>query len=214
MNQIQANKYSIAWFKLAECVSRRERERALGVYRLLAHSFDDNMAIVYQLEGDIMLAFNEVENAINKYVQAAQLYEKQGELVQAIAVYDHIITLQPSVQSLVGMIECMARIDQKESITVYIKRLCRYIIQEGDIARVITLVQESGIEFKIQAAFVIEVIGIVIKDKSIERQVTLRLIHEAVQFLLQNEQALQLLLVTLKGLDKGAYEYACVCLEK
>lgn len=213
MNQIQANKYSIAWFKLAECVSRKERERALGVYRLLAHSFD-NMALVYQLEGDIMLAFNDTENAIKKYMQAAQFYEKQDELVQAVAVYDHIIALQQSVELLISMIECMARMEAIESIAVYIKRLCYHVIQEGDIAKLIMLVQKSGIEFNLQAAFVIEAIGIVIKDVCIERQIKLRLINQAVQFLLQNEQALQLLFMRLKNLDNDAYEYACVCLEK
>jgi hypothetical protein len=37
MKQTQVDKHTIAWFKIAECVSRGEKERALGVYRLLSH---------------------------------------------------------------------------------------------------------------------------------------------------------------------------------
>jgi hypothetical protein len=211
MNQIQANKYSIAWFKLAECVSRRERERALGVYRLLAHSFD-NPALACQLEADIILAFNEPGSAISKYLQAAQLYEKQGELMQAIAVYDHIIMLQDSAQLFIKMIESAARMQDTKSISVYIKRLCHYLIQKGDIGQLIMLIQESDIEFNLQAAFLIETIGIIVEDKNIERQIKLRLINQSVQFLMQDDQVLKLLLLTLKNLDNDAYEYACACL--
>lgn len=211
MNQIQANKYSIAWFKLAECVSRRERERALGVYRLLAHSFD-SPALACQLEADIILAFNEPGRAISKYLQAAQLYEKQGELMQAIAVYDHIITLQASSQLLIKMVESAARMKDTKTISVYIKRLCHHLIQNSDIGQLISVIQESDIEFNLQAAFLIETIGIIVEDKNIERQIKLRLINQSVQFLMQDDQVLKLLLLTLKNLDNDAYEYARACL--
>ena len=40
----------------SQCVARKEKERALGVYRLLSHSFDD-LAFARQLEGDIFSFF-------------------------------------------------------------------------------------------------------------------------------------------------------------
>jgi predicted Zn-dependent protease len=73
MKQMQSDKYTIAWFKIAECVSRGEKERALGVYRLLSHSFNDN-AVASQLEADINLAFNEQDQAVVLYRQAIDLY--------------------------------------------------------------------------------------------------------------------------------------------
>ena len=44
--------YSVAWFKLAEFVTRKEKERAFGVYRLLSHSIADR-AFAAQLEACI-----------------------------------------------------------------------------------------------------------------------------------------------------------------
>ncbi len=94
MKQVPADKYTIAWFKLAECISRGEKERALGVYRLLSHSLEDS-AFVHQLEGDIFLSFNDNQEAIENYYKAAQLYKKDNRLLEAAAVYEHLLTIQP-----------------------------------------------------------------------------------------------------------------------
>jgi len=94
MKQAPSGKYTIAWFKLAECVSRGEKERALGVYRLLSHSLDDS-ALVCQLEGDIFLSFNDKKQAATNYYQAAQLYKKDNRILEAAAVYEHLLTIQP-----------------------------------------------------------------------------------------------------------------------
>ena len=94
MKQVPSGKYTIAWFKLAECVSRGEKERALGVYRLLSHSLDDS-ALICQLEGDIFLSFNDKKQAVTNYYQAAQLYKKDNRMLEAAAVYEHLLTIQP-----------------------------------------------------------------------------------------------------------------------
>lgn len=94
MDQSAKDKYCVAWFKLAECLARKEKERALGVYRLLSHSIDDE-ALAVQLEGDLLLFFDD-EVAIAKYKRAVELYEKQERLPLAIGVCEHIITLNPS----------------------------------------------------------------------------------------------------------------------
>ena len=60
MRHVPSDKYNIAWFRLAECVSRGEKERALGVYRLLAHSFGDE-AFAHQLMGDLLLSFDDAQ---------------------------------------------------------------------------------------------------------------------------------------------------------
>src|SRR5579862_6127334 len=97
MKQTQFDKHTIAWFKIAECVARGERERALGVYRLLIHSFDDP-ALAQQLEGDIILAFDEPAKAVERYKDAAILYQKSGRLLEAAAVTEHLITLSAQKQ--------------------------------------------------------------------------------------------------------------------
>ena len=91
MKEIQSDKYSVAWFKLAEFVGRGEKERALGLYRLLMHSFDDR-AFTYQLEGDLLLSFND-EEAQDRYIQAARLYQEDGNVFKAVAVYEHLLFL-------------------------------------------------------------------------------------------------------------------------
>lgn len=97
MKHLSQDKYTIAWFKLAECVSRGEKERAFGVYRLLAHSID-NDAFACQLQGDLHFSFDDIELAISKYFDAAHLYEAQDRFLEAAAVYENLISLQPSAE--------------------------------------------------------------------------------------------------------------------
>ena len=93
MRHVPSDKYNVAWFKLAECVSRGEKERALGVYRLLAHSFGDE-AFAYQLMGDLLLSFDDVQ-AIAKYQEAADRYTQENRWLEAAAVYEHLLTFDP-----------------------------------------------------------------------------------------------------------------------
>ena len=79
MKQFSGDKYNVAWFKLAEFVARGEKERAMGLYRLLVHSFDDS-AFAHQLEGDLLLSFDDTQ-AVEKYLEAAYLYETQDRLI-------------------------------------------------------------------------------------------------------------------------------------
>ena len=83
----------VAWFKLAELVSRKEKEKALNLYRLISYSFDDK-AYVLQVEGDILWSLED-NGALEKYSQAAYLYKKEKKLVSATAVYEHLLVLEP-----------------------------------------------------------------------------------------------------------------------
>lgn len=95
MKQNQKNgMYSIAWFKIAECVLRGEKERALGVHRLLAHSLDDK-ALAMQLEGDIMFACGDIDRALQVYNDAALCYISLKKYEQAAGIYEHMIFLKP-----------------------------------------------------------------------------------------------------------------------
>jgi len=93
MKQARSDRHTVAWVKLAECISRGEEERAVGVYRLLSHSCEDQ-AVARQLEGDIHLSFNNEKDAIAQYDKAADLYQKSKRLLEAAAVYEHILALQ------------------------------------------------------------------------------------------------------------------------
>jgi hypothetical protein len=82
---------SVAWFRLAELVGRGEKEKALNLYRLLSHSFDDR-AYALQVEGDLLWSFED-KGALEKYKQAAFLYKKEQKLAAAISIYEHLFTL-------------------------------------------------------------------------------------------------------------------------
>lgn len=91
MKEPVQNKRSLAWFKLTEFVVRGEKERALGIYRLLALSID-NKAFAQQLEGDLLLAFDDPV-AEEKYLTAAQLYLETQQPAIASAICEHLINL-------------------------------------------------------------------------------------------------------------------------
>jgi len=93
MPQLVSEKFNVAWFKLAEFVQRKEKERALALYRLLVHSVLD-AALILQLEGDLLLAFKD-EKAVELYKRAALLYEETGRHLEAVLVYEHIAKIVP-----------------------------------------------------------------------------------------------------------------------
>lgn len=106
MKHFSAEKYNLAWFKLAECVSRGEKERALGVYRLLLYSVGDD-ALSTQLYADILLSFGDKIAAIEKYLEAIIIYKKENKIIEAIAVYEHLLFLQPNCYDYVAELCCL-----------------------------------------------------------------------------------------------------------
>ena len=87
--EFHQDKYSIAWFKLAECVSRKEKERALAVFRLLSHSIDDP-AMVAHLEADLLFTFED-DAAISCYQKAIELYQQCERYGVAMGICNHLL---------------------------------------------------------------------------------------------------------------------------
>lgn len=98
--QQSSKEKSLAWFKLADLIARGEREKALNVFRLLAHSLQDR-AYVLQVEGDILWYLDD-KNSTEKYKQAAFLYQKEKRWVNAIAVYEHLFTQDPESYEVIS----------------------------------------------------------------------------------------------------------------
>jgi hypothetical protein len=82
---------NIAWFKLSELISRKEKERALVIHRLLVHSLNDT-AYAAQLKGDMFCALHSFERAEEAHKEAAALYEESHRAVQAAFVYETILS--------------------------------------------------------------------------------------------------------------------------
>lgn len=141
MKQIPTDKYSIAWFTLAECVSRGEKERALGVYRLLSHSLDDQ-AYMYQLEGDLLLAFNDRE-ALERYSEAARLYHKDKRILEAVAVYEHLFMLSPGNQQYItALIDLYKKLNIQSKVIFHLKTLFSLMLHQRDYTGSINALDE------------------------------------------------------------------------
>ena len=115
MRYIPNDKYTIAWFKLAECVTKGEKEKAFGVYRLLKHSLEDQ-AYANQLEGDLLSAFAD-EKAIEKYEHAAQLYYTQNRYKEAAILYEELIcNAEYNKQYMVRFIDACNHYPNKDAL--------------------------------------------------------------------------------------------------
>src|SRR3990167_3538374 len=123
MKQIERQK-SISWFKLAEFVERGEKERALGIYKLLALSIDD-AAFTYQLEGDILLAFDD-KLATSKYLQAAEHYLKQNNMTAAIGTLNHLAILAPDNPVAWEMLTDLYLNHFSNKIIIHLRNLVNY----------------------------------------------------------------------------------------
>lgn len=125
MNQLnKQGEATVAWYKLADLIARREREKALNVYRLLSHSFEDK-AYALQLEGDI-LASLEDSHAHEKYQQAAFLYKKEARWVNAICVCEHLLFLNPYDVELHGLLlDLYAKVGWKDTFQELFSSLCQ-----------------------------------------------------------------------------------------
>lgn len=103
MRQVPSDKYTIAWFKLADCISKGEREKAFGVYRLLAHSLEDE-AYAIKLEGDLLFAFHDTAAAIEKYEQAAVIYQQHKRFKEAAALYEDLLSVTPDQEKYISQL--------------------------------------------------------------------------------------------------------------
>lgn len=142
MRFLPSDKYNVAWFKLAECVSRGERERALGVYRLLAHSFDDT-AFSRQLEGDILLAFDDIAGALDRYHEAVVLYQQSQRILEAAAICEHLIVLDPQKQEYITMLaEFYGELNIAVKAATYTHMACALALAQNDLPQMAGLLEQ------------------------------------------------------------------------
>jgi len=216
MKHIPQDKYNVAWFTLAECIARKEKVRALGVYRLLAHSIDD-VAFRRQLEADILLAFQD-DVAITKYKEAAQVYRQEGRLLEAIAVYEHLHSLEPEaidhVESLIQLYE-LAKISNK--IIIHVRELFQMMMQNQklDPAADTLKLLDSLVSPDQSAQEHQQLVFALIRDERPKYKV-LEHLRAAVHGLMISEdsKALQKFLATLEALDSTYRTEANILLQK
>lgn len=145
MVEFEVGKYTIAWFKLAEFIARREKERALGIFKLLAHSLN-NKGLVFQLEGDIFLSFQDFQKAIKLYSQAALVYEEEKKFLSAAAVYEQLINLTSEpIEFIFKMLKLYFKIGNKKKITNSINLLTNIICINNKFYEIDRLIMDTDL---------------------------------------------------------------------
>lgn len=208
MSQLQSDKYNIAWFKLAEFVSRKEKERALGIYKLLIHSLPTD-AIAAQLEGDLLLAFRD-EKALQSYTRAVELYEQTEDYIKALAVCEHCLTLVPdSMYHVERSVRLYLLIGDKEKARHYADRLGKMLAIKKDTERNALLITDQNIDLdcrlRIAHSFVIESLN--------HNPASCALVEKPLTFVLQSYAAesskkLNSFLVALESIDQATFSWA------
>lgn len=194
MRHLPSDKYNVAWFKLAEFVVRGEKERALGMYRLLVHSFDDK-ALARQLAGDLLLSFKDVAGALLCYQEAAGIYQDGKRLIEAAAVYEHIGTLAPDdYESMYQLLLLYTTLKNEARFGACIQRFCKLLVQKNEINKIEQLIYE----------FPDMVVGQIKAD--IYRTITLY----AIQQNFDEQQILQYLTQTFDILLQSNVDYHCI----
>jgi len=214
MKHLNAEKYNLAWFKLAECVSRKEKERALGVYRLLSHSLD-NDALAVQLSGDLFLCFDDHQKAIEKYLQAAELYKKNNQFIESIAVYEHIIVLQPGTERHVFDL-CQLYVDSDMSFKVvdHVDRLIKK--KSFDVASKIIKKMDVSLKPQEVAKANQDLLFALLKHEVVPKEKVMQHIEKIIDGWSEvaDDYMLQDFLHQLRTLHKDFYEHAVEYLEK
>ncbi len=129
---------NIAWFKLAEFVTRGEKERALGLFRLLTHSFDDR-AFIKKLEAEILASFDD-EQAFSEYLQAAHLYRVNGQSIEAVSIYETLVIFQPDrPEHHEKVIILFEELGNREKVLQYQKQLCTLFLTQNRVDKAIAV---------------------------------------------------------------------------
>lgn len=220
MKSLAMQSYTIAWFKIADFVARGEKERALHVYRLLMHSVSDP-ALSYQLEGDILLAFDD-DAALDRYHVAANLYKKSGKLPQAISVYEHVGLFREDEKILEALLDIYVSIKHRSGMLNAFSRLAKYGLKQGKKDFVVQVIHrcsmdlDDSLQAQLYARFVR---SLLLYDEKAED--LLQHVEQAIDLFLhliadhrednlnqRDERMLQTFLTDLHVLDDNAHQHA------
>jgi len=212
--KLQAEKYNVAWFRLAECVSRREKERALGVYRLLSHSFDEK-ALAAQLYADLLLCFEDQQGAIESYKEAAQLYQKAEKMIESAAIYEHLVFLSPDEKEyLFALLEVYKSL----GLTFKMVEHAKALLDENKIDLGIELSEmlNGHIKPADTAHLQKDIVFALLKTKGVSEDKVMNQIQYTVDSIVSVDEGLLLqeFLSELKAVNSRYYTKVCAYLEK
>jgi len=215
MKHIPSDKYNVAWFTLAECVSRGEKVRAMSLYRLLAHSIEDQ-AFISQLKGDLLRAFQD-KDSIELYQEAAELYEKDNRLLEAVAVYEHLILLEPTRDRyLKSLIKLYKQLSISSKVATFLERLFDYALEQynsddaRDALNQLDNIEDAAEHINLHERF----IRLLLKQKEPSKELIIKHGKKVIDALITaDETSLQKFLTTVDAMNGDCYLELCKYLE-
>ncbi len=210
MEKEEKNKYSVAWFSLSECIARGEREKALGVFRLLSHSLTDK-ALAHQLKGDIYSLFHDHKQATQEYVSAAQLYQQQDKLQSACAVYEHIVYKNPeSLEYSFSLLLLYYKQNIMSRTRSELARIASKLIKKESFSLVCTLIKDTR-DKPYSNALYCDIIFTLHEQCASNDYITMCMYVMLDEFISSDDQLrLQHFVTQLEAIDKNLYKKACV----
>lgn len=196
-----AGSSNVAWFKLAEFVSRGEKERTLSMYRLLAHSFDDP-ALIKQLEGDLLLTFKD-EAGYNSYEDAARLYLANNRVLQAIALYEYLTSAVPSHELYrERLLDLYRNVSDYDRMVIF---SCRYVLdldqhtQKKEIQRILESLHQQISDKKLASHVLQELSLALVKTNVVDKEIIVSWLLKTAAAL--TDTGLNAFLETIKALN-------------
>jgi hypothetical protein len=211
MRYIPTDKYTVAWFKLAECVAKGEKEKAFGVYRLLMHSLEDK-AYAHQLEGDLLGAFHD-ERALEKYEHAAQLYVINHRPKEAIALYEELVLMNlDNARAMHCLLELYNKHKKPEQYAPKIIRLAQLFIAKKNLSPIERLIDmlPSCTASDETAKSSIELCTQIVQKEEAESHVIEKVVQKTALYVTSqvNTHLLEQLLSELKQINSHWYQCA------
>jgi len=136
---------SIAWFKLAELIARKEKERALGIHRLLVHAIADD-AYSLQLKGDLLYALYDKERALDAFQASVTAYAKTNRFEQAAFLSEQVLWMMGELyQWRVSAIMYFAELKLMSRLTYHVNILVPLVVADGGSRQLLELVADAGL---------------------------------------------------------------------
>ncbi len=217
MKLCPSDKYNVAWFKLAEIVARGDKERALGMFRLLMHSIN-NEALAYQLQGDLLLSFEDPQ-AIDCYRKAAVLYVADNKHIQASAVYEHLLTLEPdSILYMEKIIDVYQALEYNEKVFFYFRKMITLLTHQNKLDHAQTAMDQfEHLARPLEKAMVSQLNLLThLGGSQYDTRAKKKMLHETIDLFLEvnNSHHLNSFLAQLENSYKEFYTQALNYLEK
>jgi hypothetical protein len=174
----------------------------------------DNPAFAKQLEGDLLLAFNDLD-ARNSYTESARLYRKEHNLSHATAVYEQLVKTFPHepvfLQTLVAY---YLELNHPTRIVLSLENLIEPLVHAHQEQETLEAIKHVAIilEPSDQATLYTHVIVQLIKAGSKQQELIQQLIKKVVILLSDSTQERDLFINKLDSLHKTQSEFARTCI--